>query len=269
MSSKTIYLDTFALINISADRSLMSAVKEYIDTTSYILIVGIMNLIEIYSWPKRWSAVSEFVSSVPFCIAQNPEKILPLEIQNYPNRIDLPVAFCSLEHSFSQVELKDAIEINLKEKIASFGRNYRSQHKSILKSILKERVDYAPDENGKYSTIKKWIFMQTNVLKFLFPDHTIFVEEHKSKSQEIKIECIKSAYIQVLIIFLEYYVQRKEGKPSDIGDIYQLAIVPYVDLAVVDNERNDLFQRINRDGLFTEKLNTCNFSQFKKAITAY
>ena len=110
--------------------------------------------------------------------------------------------------------------------------------------------------------------MQINVLKFLFPDHKAFVEEQRVKSQEIKIECFKSAYIQALIIFLEYYVQKKDGKLSGIGDIYQLAIVPYVDFAVIDNERNDLFQRINRDSLFMEKLNTYNFSQFRRAITA-
>lgn len=61
--------------------------------------------------------------------------------------------------------------------------------------------------------------MQTNVLKFLFPDHKAFVEEQVAKSQEIKIECFKSSYIQALTIFLEYYVQGKDGKLSDIGDI--------------------------------------------------
>jgi len=268
MPSKTIYLDTFALVKISADPSLMSIVVKHINTSSYTLVVGIMNLMEIYTWPKRWSEVSEFISSVPFCIAENPEKIVALEIQNYPNKIRLPVAFCSSEHSFSRAELKDAIELNLKEKIASFEKKYRDQYKNILDSILSERDDSPPDENGKYSTARRWVFMQINVLKFLFPDHRAFVEEQRAKSQEIKIECFKSVYIQALIIFLEYYVQRKGGKPSDIGDIYQLGIIPYVDLAVIDNERNDLFQRVNRDNLFTEKLFTSNLSQFRKAIAA-
>ena len=107
-----------------------------------------------------------------------------------------------------------------------------------------------------------------NVLKFLFPDYVSFVEEQRAKSQVVKIESFKSGYIQALIIFLEYYVQRKDGKSSDIGDIYQLAIIPYIDLAVIDNERNDLFQRVNQGNLFTEKLHTCNLSQFRKHIVA-
>jgi len=110
------------------------------------------------------------------------------------------------------------------------------------------------------------IFMQINVLKFLFPDYQSFAEEQRAKSQIVKIESLKTAYIQTLIIFLEYYIQKKDGKSSDIGDIYQLAILPYVDLAVIDNERNDLFQRINQGNLFPEKLNTCNLAQFRKII---
>lgn len=53
---------------------------------------------------------------------------------------------------------------------------------------------------------------------------------------------------------------------SDLGDIYQLAIIRDVDLAVIGNEKNDLFQRINQGNLFPEKLRTCNLAQFRKTI---
>ena len=268
MTAKTIYLDTFALVKISTDPILMSASAEYIRANSYTLIIGIMNLMEIYGWRKRWPQVSEFISSVPFCIAENPEKITAREIENYPNKIDLPVAFCSSDYAFSQLELQNAIELNLEEKIASFEKKYRAQYKETLDSILSGRDDNLPDEHGKYSDQSRWVYMQINVLKFLFPDYKAFVDEKRAKSEFIQIECIKSAYLQALIIFQEYYVQRKAGKLSDIGDIYQLAIIPYIDLAVIDNERNDLVQRINRNGLFPAKLNACNLSQFKKIVTA-
>jgi hypothetical protein len=196
---------------------------------------------------------------------------LRYEIQYYPNEIELPTSFCSSEHSFSQVELKAAIELNLKQKTAMFEGNYRKQYEGILNSILDDKQNFPPDENGRYSAASKLIFMQINVLKFLFPTYNDFVAEQKAKSPLIRIECFKSAYIQSLIIFLEYYVQKKQGKPSDIGDIYQQAIIPYVDLAIIDlaiidNERNDLFQRINRDEPFRGKLNTWTLSRFKKAV---
>jgi hypothetical protein len=266
MINKTIYLDTFALTGISTDPALLAATVKYIHANSYVLIVGIMNLMELYTWPKRWPEVSDFISSVPFCIAENPEKILALEVEQYPDVINLPVAFCSSEHSFSKTEIKEAIEINLKTKVALFEKKYRGQYQDILEEILSDRKRYRPSENGKYSVAQRFTFMQINVLKFLFPDYQSFVEEQRAKSQIVKIESLKTAYIQTLIIFLEYYIQKKDGKSSDIGDIYQLAILPYVDLAVIDNERNDLFQRINQGNLFPEKLNTCNLAQFRKII---
>jgi hypothetical protein len=164
MSNKTIYLDTFALTKISTDASLRAATVKSIHANSYILIVGIMNLMELYTWPKRSSDVSDFISSVPFCIAENPEKILALEVQNYPNPIDLPIAFCSSEHSFSNAELKEAIEINLKTKVALFEKKYRDQYKDILNAILSEREKYPPDENGKYSAIQRWTLERWQVI---------------------------------------------------------------------------------------------------------
>lgn len=72
MSSRTIYLDTFALTKISADPALRTATVKFVHANSYILIVGIMNLMELYTWPRRWSEVADFISSAAFCIAENP-----------------------------------------------------------------------------------------------------------------------------------------------------------------------------------------------------
>ena len=74
----------------------------------------------------------------------------------------------------------------------------------------------------------------------LHPRYRDFLQEKVSKSEEIKIVCFKSVFIQALAIFLEYYVQNKEGKLSDVADFYQLSYVPYVDLSIVDKERDDL-----------------------------
>ncbi len=98
------------------------------------------------------------------------------------------------------------------------------------------------------------------------PYHEEFLKRQSSISQEIKIECFKSVYIQALSIFLEYYVHGKDGKKSDVGDLFQLSILPYVSLAVVDNERYDLIQKINRQSLFPETLQACNLAQFKKTL---
>lgn len=53
MTNKTIYLDTSAPTGISTDPTLLAATVKYIHANSYVLIVGVMNLMEVYTWPKR------------------------------------------------------------------------------------------------------------------------------------------------------------------------------------------------------------------------
>lgn len=266
MTKKTIFLDSFTLIRLGEDPEFSLIIKKFIVSDQYTLVIGVMNLIEIYKWRKYWVQISDFISSVDFCISQNPDQIADTEVQNYPIKISLPTEFCSSDYLYSKAELKNAIEINLVKKISLFEENYRNQYKSILNAILNNRTNFPPENNGKYSSFDRWLFLQTNVIKWLNPKHKLFLEKQGSQSNGLKIECFKSILIQILAIFLEYYIGKKDGKPSDIGDFFQLSIVPYVDLAVVDKERNRLIQKINKQNLFPKKLNTCNLEQFKNMI---
>src|SRR5688500_12695507 len=104
---RLLYLDTFATVRVVSDAALAAATRAYIAAEGYILAVGTMNLMELVSWPKRWSEVSAFVSSVPFCIAQNADEIAAKEIAAYPNELaSLPIGFSSSDHSFSAAELR-------------------------------------------------------------------------------------------------------------------------------------------------------------------
>ena len=164
MNGETLFLDHFALVQIATDQPLAVAAKEFISANEYTLIVGVMNLVEAHGWRKRWSEVADFISSVPFCIARNPEEITDNEVRNYPNEISLPTGFCSSNGAYSRTELKAAIENNLKGKVASFDEHYRDEQQRILEAILINRRSFPPEENGKYSLHQRWLFLQTNVL---------------------------------------------------------------------------------------------------------
>lgn len=266
MSKKYLFLDSFVFIRIAEDTNLAREVRDYVLASNYTLVVGVMNLIEVYKWKKYWEPIADFISSVPFCIAENPEQIAAFEVSKYPNIIELPVGFCSSEFSFSQAQLKNAIEINLHQKMSTFESHYRSYYQDVWEAILNNRSSFPPEKDGKYSPIQRGLFLQTNVLKWLYPDHNKFLEQESSQSKEIKIENFKSVYIQMLAIFLEYYVQKKDGHPSDVGDFYQLSVVPYVGLPVLDNERYNLIQRINQQNLFLQNLPAMNLAQFRRMV---
>lgn len=267
MQRRFLYLDTFASVRVATDPALAVATRACLVREGFSLVVGVMNLMELVSWPKRWAELLSFVSSVPLCIAQNPEEIAATEVANYPSEITtLPVSFCSSDHTFSADELRDALSTHLEGKVTDFASRFRSLNQEIFQSILSNRISFPPERAGKYTSVQRQIFLQSSVLRMLFPSHRDFFGRLLAVGEEINIQRFKSAYLQALAIFIEYYVQKKPGKVSDVGDIHQLGLVPYVDLSVLDNERHNLIQRINREGLFPTSLRTCNLSEFKDIL---
>lgn len=256
----TLFLDTLALVRIAANPTHSAQVTSYINEQGKLLVVSIWNLIELYQHQRRWTEVIQFIISVPFCLAQNPEQILDSEVQSYPVKSVLPMGFCSYEHEFPEVELAQAIEANLRDKLSKYDISYRREYMSVLDAMINNRTTFPPEENGKYSIFQRELFLQTNVLRRLLSAHRDFVEVHQS--EEILIIHFRSVYIQTLTIFLEYYVQGKPGKPSDIADFQQICYVPYVNLAVLDRERASVVQRINRLKAFPELLAAFNLAQF-------
>ena len=159
MGEKTLFLDSFALVNVVADPAFAAAARNFVITRGYTLILSVMNLVEIYRWKKRWTEVADLVSSLPFDIAQNPDQITDEEVWNYPNDIVLPVGFRSSDYSYSSAELKNALEVNLRDRISSFDQWYRNEQRGILETILNNRSTFPPEEGGKYSPFQRWLFL--------------------------------------------------------------------------------------------------------------
>lgn len=268
MITKKVYLDTFALVKIAADAGLRQAARKYFDEDDRELVVGALNLVEVYPHQRRWSEVADLIASVPFCIAQNPDQVADVEVASYPEAITLPVVFRSSDHRFSRTELGDAIEKNMRIKVASFSRNFRGRYEETLEALLEDRDSFPPDSGCRHSTAQKWIFLQKSVLAMLSPRHLGFLKKLLASQEQIRIELFRSVYIQALAVYLEYHVQKKKGKLSDVGDILQLALLPYMDEAVLDNERNDLVMRINREWPPPEELQSCTWSEFLVRVGA-
>jgi hypothetical protein len=274
MGKRFLYLDTFATVRVVSDPALAAATRTYIAAEGFTLVVGPQNLIEFVSWPKRWPEVMSFVSSVRFCVAQSPDEIVAKEICSYPDELaSLPVLFCSVDLAASADEIRDALS-NLNRKVADAERTFRNLAKDTLQIVVNKRKSFLPEKTGKYTYTERQMFMHSSVLAMLLPAHHDFLRsalaaaQAEGRKEGLNIERFKSAYIQALAVFLEFYVQKKTGKLSDLGDILQLSLVPYVDLAVLDNERNSLIQRFNRERLFPGYLRACNFRDFTAIVMA-
>ena len=156
MEQRYIYLDTSASVRLASDAALTLAAKAYIVGEGLVLVVGAMNLMELVSWPKRWSEVVSFVSSVPFCIAQNADRIAAREIESYPNELTaLPVGYCSSDHSFSVDDLRGALSLHLQGKIADSEREFRTHNEETLRTIVSKRETFLPEKPGHIARTKR------------------------------------------------------------------------------------------------------------------
>src|SRR5258708_13780035 len=196
----TIFLDASVLARISKDSATATRVARYINENGYSIVVGPMTLVELYRRPgQKWDEIIEFLSSVSFCIAHNPDGILDAEVSAYPNEVVLPVNFCTSDYKYTQAEIKDAIETNMRGKIAEFDDAYRKIQHSVWQSILDNRNNSRPDNGNSYSNEEREAFLQRSTLSMAFLFHSTFLTDlNEDGGTEINIKVLKSVYIQAL-----------------------------------------------------------------------
>lgn len=197
---------------------------------------------------------------MPFCIVETIDKVTEREVLNYPEPTTLATKYCSVDSGASREELKQGILTNLAGKVAGFDRNYRAAAPAIDQQLQQDRQEFLLPERGThYSDAQRDTFLQIGVLQSLPPQH---VGKLITPGEAIDITRFPSVYVQQLAIFLEYYEQSKPGKVSDIGDFTFLGYLPYVDEAVLDNERAHIVRRINHMGGLGQQLPALALKQF-------
>jgi len=257
----TLFLDSFVYSHIARDSDFAAQVRQFIEKQDYVLAVSIVNLIEFLPHRKRLEAILDFIVSVPFAIARNVDEIVDDEIRNYPQSISLPTGFVSTQASFSRDELCTALHENLVLKVSFFRDRFVPAAKRAFEQIIATR------DSGKAAfsgARERDLFLLSNLMAFLFHNHVDFLTAHAES--EIQIKKFKVYYIQLLVIFEEYYRQKKVGTESDIGDLLQLGYAPYVDLAVFDNAKVDCLQRLDRGNLLPWLVNYFSMQKLREMI---
>ena len=129
-----------------------------------------------------------------------------------------------------------------------------------------QRTFMPAEENGRYSRAQREAFLQIGVLQALPPEFLGKWLALLDRGEPIDIVRFKSVYLQQLAIWLEYYVQKKSGRPSGIGDFIQLGYLPYLDEAVLYRERVNLVGRMNRLKVFENALKAKTLAEFLRDV---
>lgn len=257
----TIFLDSFVYAHIARDAAFADEVRLSILERNQTLVVSTVNLIEILPNKKRLDAIQDFIVSVPFAIAYNVDEIVELEVTRYPEPVSLPFRFDSTQSSFKKEVLRDALEENLIGKVASFRKTFEPAMQQAFQTLISRRD--SGDEAFKRSDEAQY-FLLSNLLALLVRIHPAFIQ--KNGDQQIDIEHFRVYAIQLLVIFEDYYQQRKNGRSSDIGDLLQLGYAPYIDFCVFDNAKVDTLGRLVRRNLLPWPVQFSSIHDYRKLV---
>ena len=245
---KYILLDTFALAKIAIDSNLSCKVKEYIAKNDLILVLDLLILHEIYQHQNSWADIIDFLADNKFIFAKNIDKLQDDEVINYPNEITLPCAMHSDNLGTDKIAISKALLLYLSTVHPTTAVELNHTSRSVMTDNIKEKANYPPDENGKYSSLSTWIFIISNAMREIMLRYPAFCKKNDLK--KLRWNLLKSRNIVSALVFFEYYIQNKTGKNSDNGDFWHLSYLPYIQYAVLDNERYALVNRIRSDHRF-------------------
>lgn len=260
--SPKLFLDCCVLADIAEDPYLFQSAYRFVKNGSYTLVISSFLLLELRSHRLSPQAI-KFISSLPFVIAETSDVILGREAQLYPMCVELPTGYSSVDWPGKPEELCNVLLEHMDTKIREFETTFKKEKETIWFDI-KSRVQRfaASNPSGIYTPSEVWIFLEDSVLRMLASEDLQKITNEANGQHYVEINCFKSALLQSSAIFFEYCIQRKQGKPSDLGDFYHLAYLPYCDLSVVDSERNDLIRRLVKQG-WVAGIDTISLAQFK------
>ncbi len=277
-----IFLDNWVLSNYTKgdNQNLLSA---FIYENNLTVIINTLSLIELYNpgWQQsqgedRTIKATEFLSRHSSVIV-DPVKVFKAEIQEYPNRLkDLPIELdldsISIQHRKQSLLMflrGDNIFAEQGKDIRIWDENYKRLKSTWIDDITKIIDDAC--QKGSLIRDKKGQFCQLEMYKEKF---LLYLDRrHFGHFSADEIEKIGSKIVELFmgglsqlpsirftsLCFWFAYVQTDRThpmakKPSDIGDFFQMSLVPYCSIFSTDNTMCWLAQRIKQQMDYTCKV---------------
>jgi len=279
--SQYIFLDNWVLSDYTKpDR--LAYLSSYIKNKQLTVVIDSLSLTELYNpgWENaqendRVTRATNFIGKHPTIII-DPVKIIRAEIENYPQRIQsLPIELdfevMSIENREQSLKLflhHDELFIKQGKDIRVWAENYQREKSEWLDNIEKiignavQAGVLTRDKTGHFTQLEK---EKENFLVTLDRRHFSHFNEKEREKLGNKIvelfmgETSKLPAVRFTSLCFWYaYIQTNKTNlipkaPSDIGDFYQMSIIPYCKVFTTDNKMQWLSKRIANE----TSINSC------------
>lgn len=272
--SKYIFLDNWVLSDYTkSDRQ--PYLSSYIKNKQLTVVIDSLSLTELYNpgWEHaqendRISRATNFIGKHPTVII-DPVKIFRAEIENYPQHIqNLPIELNletlspeNREQSLKLLLHHDESFISQGKDIRVWVENYEKEKSKWLSGI--EKIIDNAIQSGVL-TFNKGRFTQLEEEKETFLltlDRRQFIHFNKKEREQLGTKIVElfmgntsklPAVRFTSLCFWYAYVQTDKTHlipktPSDIGDFYQMSMIPYCTVFTADNKMQWLSKRIEKE----------------------
>ena len=270
--SHFIFLDNWVLSDYTKPDRLLH-LSSYIKSKQLTVVIDSLSLTELYNpgWENareddRVARTTKFIGKHPTVII-DPVKVFRSEIEIYPQQIqslptELDFEVMSTENREQALRLflhHDELFIKQGKDIRIWAENYKkvkSEWLGDIEKIINNAVQsgvLTRDKTGRFTQLEteKEKFLRTLDLRHF----SLFNERERKKLGAKIVELISGETSKLPAVrftslcFWYAYIQTDKSHlipraPSDIGDFYQMSIVPYCEVFTTDNKMQWLSMRI-------------------------
>ena len=239
--SRFLYLDTNIFGVLAQEKSLVRPLFDFLWERDLCLAISGAQAAELSDAQHLHEDLDVIMTALPSVLVKSAEVILDEEVRSYPNeRKDSLISFY-MNALFGTNKMLDFLSSD------SLRAARQAQKESA--ALMPERhtqlkKNFPPQDSGKYIWEQAPTFAWIHSAQCLAESHRDFMLGFKNTTHQFKPECFRSIQIYGYALFYKYYLHGKEPKPSDFGDMFHLAPIPYCKLAVMERDMCNVLNHI-------------------------
>jgi hypothetical protein len=273
--SNYVFLDTWVLSEYTKP-SKQHLLSDFIRSNNYTVLIDSLSVTELYNpgWreaisEERVSRVTRFLGQHPYAIV-DPQDVFKSEIEAFPTRLSsIPIRISS-EHLPSHLAAPALVALLRRDPVfleQGIDIAQWAQHYQTLKAGWLQDIDQITDHACAHATLARnsagtfinLTAQKEGVLQTLDRRHFSHFSPEEREALGVKIvELVMGATSQLPAVrlsslyFWYAYVDTDKAYPmkrqgSDIGDFYQMSLIPYCAAFTVDSTMYRLVQRVLAD----------------------
>jgi hypothetical protein len=244
-----IYLDTNILSYLANHSGCWSKLSEYLFAEELFIAVSGAQLVELVDADCQHEALRNLLLLVPSAWVKPIEQIVDEEVAAYPNPRTSPLMMyitqaMLLEKGDPFAKLKGYLGNG---RLKAARRDQKHSIPQFIHGVVARKSNFPPSASGKYVKEQAGFFAWCIVLQWLASSHLSFVKQFKNNASELRAELFPSIYVYALYIYYKYYLQGREPKRSDFGDLHHIGSIPYCRIAVVEKDMCSILNQIKRN----------------------